>query len=240
MSSTQAIHSPLVGRPSAPSAIKFNGPRSSTPPVLATWVQSCYDTHRVGTHFISIIITLVPTSETRLLNEGLIPLYQGFIAVEKAFKKIAQEHNIPLNQCPPIHPDYRTESQIDSKTLESVLTGQPAQAMTDLMEKAISGARDGKYHWSSLVACLCIPSELFITQTAIANSSGTSQPHSLLTNTIASESQQYACKVTIEELARLKNGAPETGWREDEAASLVEEYFRLAEELSSCGNLCEE
>jgi len=240
MSSTQVIHSPLVGRPWGLPALKFNAPRSLAPPVLASWVQSTYGTHRVGIHFISIMMTLVPTSETRLLNEGLIPLYQGFIAVEKALKKIAQEHNIPLNQCSPIHPDYRIESQIDSKTLESVLTGQPAQAMADLMEKAVSGTRDGKYHWSSLVACLCIPSESFITQTAIANSSGTSQPHSLFTNTLASESQQNACKVTIEELARLKNGAPETGWREDEAASLVEEHFRIAEELASCGNLCEE
>lgn len=240
MSSTQAIHSPLVGRPWSLPALKFSSSRGLAPPVLASWVQSTYGTHRIGVHFISIMMTLVPTSETRLLNEGLVPLYQGFTAVEEALRKIAEEQNIPLNQCSPIHPDYRIESQIDSKILESVLTGQPAQAMADLMEKAVNGTRDGRYHWSSLVACLCVPSESVITQTAIANSNGTTQPHSLFTNALASESQQYACKVTMEELARLKNGAPETGWREDEAASLVEEHFRIAEELSSSGKLCEE
>lgn len=192
---------------------------------------------------MSVIISTVPTSEVRLLNEGLIPLYQGFRGVKESLETIAEQHNITLPQCPPIDSDYRVESQINRPVLHSALTAElapPPKAMADMMDKVATGAGANKYHWSSLVACLCVPSDSVITQTARAISSATTTPHSLFTNALGSTKMLSACKVIMEELARLKNGASETGWREEEARGLVEEHFRIAEQLASIGNLCEE
>jgi len=187
---------------------------------------------------MSTIISQIPPSETRILNEGLIPFYQAMRKTTECLEKIAQQHNITLAQCPPIDSDYHLESKIDVGTLRSALTAPPAKVFTDMMEKAASG--DNKCHWSSLAACIVIPTESVIAQTVTAKSKGTANTHSLFTAAITTEELQSACKVILEELARMRSAPSETGWRGDEARSLVEQHFKITEQLASAGKLCDE
>ena len=187
---------------------------------------------------MSTIISLIPPSETRILNEGLVPFYQGMRKVGECLEKIAQQHNITLAKCPPIDSDYHVESQIDAGALKSALAAPPAKTFADMIEKAANG--DNKSHWSSLVACIVVPAESVVTQTTSAKSKGTASTHSLFTAAITTEEVQSACKVILEELARMRSAPSETGWREDEARSFVEQHFKITEHLASAGNLCDE
>jgi hypothetical protein len=173
-----------------------------------------------------------------MLNEGLLPFYQVMRKVSDCLEEIAQQHNITLPKCPPIDWDYHVECQINIGTLKSARAVPPANALADMMERAENG--DSKYHWSSLVACMVVPTESVVAQTVTAISNGTATTHSLFTQAITSPEFVSACKVILVELARMRHAPTETGWREDEARSLVEEHFKTTEYLASTGKLCEE
>ena len=62
---------------------------------------------------------------------------------------------------------------------------------------------------------------------------GTVTTHLLFTKAITSEELLSACRVILEELARMRKAPSGTGWRVGGARALVEEHFKTTEYLAS-------
>lgn len=212
--------------------------KSSINQDLTGWVNTTYACNRAGAHFIATLIKHIPTSETRLRDDGLIPFYKGTCGLGDSLVEMAQRNNITLAPCEKLRPDYLRECEIDERTLTTELAPYVAPQMTgmlDLLGKLSVGIQ--QYHWTSLVAFLGVSSEAFINQAAAKKGVTTldNHSHAPFIRAISSETMLAASKVIIEELARLRDQAPSSGWREEEAQELAVEHLKMVAKHQSVG-----
>ena len=212
------------------------GPRPATLPPLSkedqpSWVHSCYAGHRLGMHAIAKAINSVPPSESRLRDQGLIPFYEGACDLADDLRTLARQHNLTLAPCESLCHDYLQECEVDEKALIGAVAPYivPQQkGMLDFLSKLATGHQ--QLHWTSMVAFVGVSSEFFIKQaTAGEGVTAPDKPSDALLTPNAK--MRAANKVIMEEVTRLRDQSPSSGWNEKEAQELTMGYLAMVPEV---------
>lgn len=188
---------------------------------------------RLHLHHIPKLILLVPPSETRLLNEGLIPMYASVRSFLDVTKEIARKRGITVPPLSDIPEDYREEAASDSKLLKEQLSPYMVVQTKNYAEALEASETDGKQHWTSCVAPFSVSVSVYIESLTatkgLVKESGTKVPATYMeailvdeslaqySELIASEEMLQPVRVLGEELLRIRSEGSETGWREEEA-----------------------
>jgi len=207
---------------------------------LAPWAVTVHCCSRWGLHYLSHLINSIPSTEARLCNEGLIPLYKTLYDINAGTVEIAQQNQISLPSFPATFPDYKREaSDIDKDTLGATLLPQvalPIKPLLDTMGDLMP--RDRSYHWGSLAAFIGVSADAYFSA-AKATKESKSMPGERtiapVIQVLTSENAFEACKVIMEELVRCREEASRTGWKDDEARGLVQECIKHFAKFSSAG-----
>lgn len=210
---------------------------SVAPGGLSQWLLNVYPTHRVGLHLISHSIKRVPTSEVRLRDEGIIPFFKACRDANDGLVEIAQRNGITLPNISPPHLDWRQEVEVDIQTLVTNLDLPLAPVIKENLDLMIQLHNDQACHWTSLVAFIGGPSDIFTDHVDSAKYATNFEGHAQapFLKPLASESSVQAMKVMREELVKYKENAERTGWRDDEARDLVEKHLKFAKILPEVG-----
>jgi len=207
---------------------------------LASWTLTTYCFNRWSLQFLSNLINIIPSTEARLRNEGFVPYYKAMYDINGGLVEIAKKNQIPLPPFPAIFPDYEKEaSDVSKDTLGATLLPQvalPIKPLLDTMGDLMSG--DKGYHWGSLAAFAGVAAAAY-SNAVKATKESKSTPGDLtiapFVQPLISENTMEGCKVMMEELVRCREEASRTGWKDDEARELAQEFVKYFAKFSSVG-----
>ncbi|PWW79471.1 hypothetical protein C7212DRAFT_341753 [Tuber magnatum] len=213
---------------------------SNSPEKLAAWGVTSTASCRWFIHFFAHLISRIPRSESRLRNEGFIPFYTGVCGAYAELTQIAQQNQIPLPPFPAPLPDYdREATDISKDSLAAAVIPQVASQIKGLMGTMGDLLRtDQGYHWGSLAAFIGVAADAYVNA---VNATKESQPTPMehkaapFVQRLTSENMLEACKVIREELVRCRAEAAQTGWKDDEARGLAQEFLEYFKEFPAIG-----
>jgi len=205
---------------------------TGVPPTLNydIWVVNSIILHRTGASTVAAQLNIIPSSETRLRNEGFIPFYSHVRKTIDTLKSSARERGLTFPDIPDIPEDWREEAASDYKSLAAQLRPHLAEQAKVTMDWN-SGIldRDSKPHWTSLVAAYSASFDLFLRmEPALCGPGGAMGgsewgPYLALMASTRDEFDGFA-RVFREEILRIR-AQPGSGWGEEEAKGITEGHM---------------
>jgi len=207
---------------------------------VASWTVTTYCCSRWAIYFLSHVIKSIPSTEVRLRNEAFIPYYKALCDATAGLIEISQQNQISLPLFPDPLPDYELEaSDIRRDTLGATLLTQVALPIKPLLDTMGDLMRRGHgYHWGSLAAFIGVPSDVYfnaVNATKESKSTPGKRTIAPFVEPLTSENMLQTWKVMREELVRCREEAPRTGWKDEEARGLTQEFVNYFEKFSSMG-----
>jgi len=207
---------------------------------LASWTLTTYCCSRWSLHYIARLINLIPSTEARLRNEGFIPYYESICEGTTGLTKIAQQNQISLPPFPDPLPDYEKEtSDVSKETLGATLLPRVALPIKPLCDTMGDLMRDDHgYHWGSLAAFIGVAADEYfsaVNTTKKSKSTPGERTIAPFIEPVTTEKMLQACKVIREELLRCREEASRTGWKDEEARGLAQEFVRYFKKFPSMG-----
>jgi len=190
------------------------------------WLTQTILCNRWGAHYISILLSIIPSSETLLRDEGLIPFYGHVASLSKVLEGIAQEKQITVPSYPDVPADWKDEAAIDGETLHATLVSQTTGPVKEVIDHMAAALKQG-YRWESLVALIGVSANVYLDPVAIARNSAASTAGGTMApfSQVLSDGVMFkSATVLNKELERYRNGP---GWKEEEAKKLSAENLRL-------------
>lgn len=191
--------------------------------------------NRWGAHYLSALLVIIPTSETRLRNDGIVTMYNCVRDLISIFKDLAHKRQITVPPFPEIPADWKEEAAIDYKTLHAALLPHVVKPVKGYIEYATELiTTEGKYHWTSLVAPLSVSADAYLDTMETANGLvGTIGDKTLApyTEAVTGKELVESARAMREEIMRIRSRAEDTGWREEEAKGITVEHLRNMKEF---------
>ena len=191
--------------------------------------------YRAGANNMAFHLNTIPRSETRLRDEGIIPLYACMRNISNTLKSSARELGVSVPDIPSAPEDWNDEASTDSQALATEIRPRLAEPVRASMDW-IFGSRDRspRLHWTSRVAVTSVALDL-LTRAAIAiggmmEGSGWEPYVAQMT----SDELKWITGVIKEELLRIR-AQPGSGWDEEEAKRVVTDQLGVMKEIMAIG-----
>ena len=199
------------------------------------WAANQVPLYRLGTNSLAYELTVIPRSETRLREEGIIPYYSFVRNLGNAVKSSAHARGVTIVATPDAPADWSEDTSLDHKALAAHIRphlAEPAQALLDWTLGL--RARVPEPHWTSVVGVYSVLLDLFLGMTpAMGGVMGGSEwaPFMAL---MTSDEPKGLAEVLREEVLRIR-AQPGSGWNEEEAKTLVMEHAGLMVGMMTVG-----
>ena len=215
---------------------------ASSPPELPralnfdVWAANQIPHCRVAANSLAYQLTVIPESETRLREEGVIPYYNFMRNAGDVIKSSAHSRGLAAAAATPDAPaDWSEDISTDHKALAAQLhphLAEPAQAVigwhVDLRE------RDSKPHWTSVVAGYSVILDMLVVMMPVVSGVMTGSEWAPFMAQMTSDNLKGIADVFREEILRIR-AQPGSGWNEEEAKALVQEQLALAAGMMAVG-----
>ena len=194
-------------------------------PAIDNWVVNTIILNRARANALAALLSTIPSSETRLRDEGIVPFYSLLRNLANSLKSIARERGLNVPAIPDTPAAWGEEASTDPKALDAQLRPHlsvPAQVSLDWN----LGMRDRnpRPHWSSEVAANSVSVDLFVRVAPMMGAAmGATEWGPFLTQMTDDEIKEIA-GVISEEILKVR-AQPGSGWNEEEAKGLVMEYL---------------
>ena len=214
---------------------------ASSPPELPralnfdVWAANQIPLCRVGANALAHQLTVIPDSETRLREEGIIPYYNFTCNLGNVIKSSAHPRGLAAAAIPDAPAVWSEDVSTDHKALAAQfhphLAG-PAQAVMGwhfgLRE------RDPEPHWTSVVAGYSVVLDMFVAMMPAVSGVMTGSEWAPFVAQMTSDDLKGITNVIREEILRIR-AQPGSGWNEEEAKALVQEQLGLAAGMMTVG-----
>ena len=208
----------------APTALNFG-----------VWAVNHILLYRAGSNNLASQLNVIPRSETRLRDEGIIPFYSLLRDITSTLKSSARERGVTVPPIPDAPEDWKKEAATDYKALAAQFRprlAEPAKATMDWILG--SRDRDPKLHWASRVAVSSVSLNLFIEMMpAMGETMGGGEWDSFVAQVTSNEFRRTA-GIINEEILRIR-AQPESGWDEEEAKRVVKEQLGYRKKTMKVG-----
>ena len=119
--------------------------------------------NRVVVNGMAVQLNTIPSSETRLRDEGIAPFYSFLRKLIDTLKSAARERGVTVPAFPDAPADWREELSTDYKSLAALPRPHMTEPIRSTMDWNISlRDRDPKPHWASAPAMNSVTLEIFI------------------------------------------------------------------------------
>lgn len=190
-------------------------------------------------HYVAAVLSTVPSSETRLRNEALIPIYNQLRDLLTILQGALEERHISLPPVPAIQTDWSAEAAIDHEALREALSPRVDGWMKQYIQSSIATIADGGgggNHWSSSVANIAVLADTYLnpatrvathhacTEAPAATDGSAAKYERLVKYTqrlTGGGGAGESTRVLMQETIRIRSVPGESGWREDEAKGMA-------------------
>lgn len=205
------------------------------PANFEAWFVSHIFMGHYSAYYLTKLLEIVPSSEIRLRNDGLIAMYNVIRGINITFNAIAKQRGIAVPPHPDLAVDWEDEAGADYNALHAVVATYGLKSTVDYMEYTIGLIQDAeKYHWTSLVTPVSVSTDLFL-ESAKAET-GPAVTGSMVREAMTDNHMTGPARVLDEELMRIRGNAEESGWREEEARKCTEGHLKYVEEFFTQGS----
>lgn len=204
------------------------------PANFEAWFVSHILMGHYSAYYLTKLLEIVPSSEARLRNEGLIAMYNVVRGINVTFNAIAKQRGIAVPPHPDLAVDWKDEARADYNALYAVVATNGLKSTIDYMEYTIGLIQDEKYHWTSLVTPVSVWTDLCL-ESAKAET-GPAVTGTMLRKAMTDNNMAGPARVLDEELMRIRGNAEESGWREEEARKCTEGHLKYVEEFFKHGS----
>ena len=202
-----------------------------------TWVANQIALVRVVASAMASQLSIIPPSETRLRDEGILPLYSLFHNTFITLSSIAHKRGVTIPDIPNAPEDWNEEASTDMKALSAQLRPHLVEPVRAIIDWTLGlRERNPELHWASRVAITSVSLELYIGMILAVSTSGMidgSEWRPLVAQTTG-DSVKGIARIIHEELLRIR-AQPGSGWNEEEAKGVVQEQLGNKKELSTVG-----
>ena len=208
LSQIWSLSAPLTGE--QPQAPKFD-----------IWVVSAISLNRAVANCMAVQLNTIPSSETRLRDEGAEPFYSFIRKIIETLKAGARERGVAVPAFPDAPADWREELSTDYKSLAALLRPHMTEPIRAAMDWNLSlRDRDPKPHWASAPAMNSVAIDIFIPlMEKMGGALGGSEwtPFKAI---MTCDEIKWIARVLGEELVRIR-AQPGSGWDEKEAKEMA-------------------
>ena len=210
LSQIWSLNVPLTGLGELPQAPKFD-----------IWAVNAILLNRAVANDVAIQLNAIPSSETRLRDEGIAPLYSYIRKLIETLKAGARERGVTVPAFPDAPVDWREELSTDYKSLAALFRPYMTEPIRATMDRNLGlRDRDPKPHWASAPAMNSVALEIFIPlMEEMGGVLGGSEwtPFKAI---MACDEIKWITRVLGEELVRIR-AQPGSGWDEKEAKEMA-------------------
>ena len=204
-------------------------------PKFDIWVVNHIFYTRAVLNNVASQLSAIPRTETRLRDEGIIPLYSYLRKIIDTLKSSAREQGVTVPTFPGAPADWREELSTDFKALAVLLRPH----MTDPMWAAVDWNfslrdRDPKPHWASEPATNAATIDVSLQFMAEMNKVLVGSEWGPYKAQVACDEVNWIARVMNEELLRIR-AQPGSGWDEEEAKEMVKGQLTSIARLMSIG-----
>ena len=180
-------------------------------------------------------LNAIPSSETRLRDEGIIPFYSYLRKLISTLKSSAREQGVTVPEFPDPPADWREEVSTDCKSLAALFRPH----LTEPVEAAVDWNfslrdRDPKPHWASEPATNYVAIDLSLQLLAAMDKVLVGSEWGPYKALLACNEIKWIARVMGEELLRIR-AQPGSGWDEEEAKEMVKGQLTGIAGLMSIG-----
>ena len=180
-------------------------------------------------------LNAIPSSETRLRDEGIIPFYSWLRKLIDTLKSSAREQGVTVPNIPDAPADWREELSTDCKSLAAIFRPHLMEAIRAAVDWNFSlRDRDPKPHWASEPATNSAMLDLVLPLMVTMDSVLAGSEWGPYKAQMASDEIKWIARVMGEELLRIR-AQPGSGWEEEEVKEMVKEQLASAIALMSIG-----
>ena len=201
-------------------------------PSIDTWIVNTIILNRARANSLASLLNAIPSSETRLRDEGIVPFYSLLRNLANNLKSSARERGLAVPAVPDTPEAWGEEASTDPKALAAQLRPQLAEPARVALDWNF-GLRDRnpRPHWSSEAAANSVSLDLFL---RVAPAMAATEWGPFIAQTTNDEIKGVAAVIS-EEILKVR-AQPGSGWGEEEAKGLVFEYLgSMREAMSSAG-----
>jgi len=190
---------------------------------------------RAGVNNLASQLSVIPRSETRLRDEGIIPLYSFLRNITNTLKSSARELGVTVPDIPDAPEDWNEEASTNHTALAAQLSPRLAEPARASMDWIIgSRDRDPKLHWASRLAVTSLSLDMYTRALpAMGGVMGGSEWEPFMAQATGDELKGIA-RVINEEILRIR-AQPGSGWDEEEAKRVVKEQLAYRKETIRVG-----
>ena len=190
-------------------------------PKFDTWVVSAILFTRVISNTVAFQLNAIPSSETRLRDEGIVPNYSFLRKLIDALEFSARDQGVTVPAFPAAPEDWSEDVSTDYKALADQLRPHMVESVRAAMDQ-ILGLRDldPKIHWASSPAANFVAIDSFISLMAEMDGVLKGSKWGPFKATITCDETKWFARVMGEELLRIR-AQPGSGWDEKEASEIA-------------------
>lgn len=212
-------------------------PPGEAPPATdyGTWVVNLTLLYRVGVNFVASQLSVIPPSETRLRDEGVIPFYSIASNIVKTLKSSAHARGVIVPAIPDVPQDWSEEASTDYKALAAQLRPHLVESAREIMDWTLGlWDREPKLHWTSVVAVTAVTLDQYSRMAPAMSGMKEGSGLGPFVALVASDELKWIAGVTNEEILRIR-ALPGSGWAEEEAKTVVKEQLKHLSGMMTLG-----
>ena len=189
---------------------------------------------RAGSNYLVFHLSAIPTSETRLRDEGIIPLYSFWRELSSIIRSSARELGAAVPDIPEAPRDWNEEASTDSNALAAEILPHLAEPARQIVDWILSSrGRDPRLHWTSRLAVTSLVPGLILRAALAIGGTEDSVLGPYVARATSDEFKRIA-GVINEELLRIR-AQPGSGWNEEEARRVVDGQFGNLKGMTKAG-----
>ena len=197
-------------------------------PKFDIWIANAPLLIRAVANDVAFQLNAIPSSETRLRNEGMAPLYSFLRKFIDTLKSSAREQGVTVPAFPDAPADWSEEASSDYKALATLLRPHVTEPLRAAIDRNFGlRDRDPKLHWASAPASRSVAADLFIPLIEKMDGVLVGSEWGPVKDMMTGDEFKWIAKVMGEELLRIR-AQPGSGWNEEEAEEIAKGELMLA------------